>query len=120
LIWKKQLRAERNGSAFFTIPSSVDLHFYTDAAGLPGTEVYVATGLAFMSVLDHVIPLTTPAMLSGGTYWVSVAGSVTGFDFFWDGRSITNNGFATGASASFLFVLCRACSRIHKRLRLAR
>jgi hypothetical protein len=68
LIWKKQLRTERNGSAFFNIPSSFDVHFYADAAGLPGTEVYVATGLAFMGVPDYIIPLTTPAILTAETY----------------------------------------------------
>jgi hypothetical protein len=120
LIWKKQLHTERNGSAFFNISSSFDVYFHTDAAGLPGTEVYVAKGVAFVGVPDYIIPLTTPAMLSEGTCWVSVVGNITRFDFFWDGRSITNNGFATAVSASFLFVLCRACSRIHTRQQLAR
>jgi hypothetical protein len=60
LIWKKQLRTERNGSAFFNISSSFDLHFHTDAARLPGTEVYVAIGLAFIRAPDNIIPLTTP------------------------------------------------------------
>jgi hypothetical protein len=63
------LRTERNGSAFFNIPSSFDVHFHIEAAGLPGTEVYVATGLSFVGVPDYVIPLTTPAILSEGTYW---------------------------------------------------
>jgi hypothetical protein len=56
-MWKKQLRTERNGSAFFNIPSWFDVHFYADVAGLPGTEVYVATGLAFTGVLDYIILL---------------------------------------------------------------
>jgi hypothetical protein len=76
------LRTERNGSAFFNIPSSFDVHFHIEAAGLPGTEVYVATGLSFVGVPDYVIPLTTPAILSEGTYWVSVVGNMTGFDSF--------------------------------------
>ncbi len=119
LIWKKQLRTERNGSAFFNIPGSFDLHFHTDG-GLPGTKVYVAISLALLRVPDYIIPLTTPAILSAETRRVSVVGNITGFDFFWDGRSITNYGFATAVPASFLFASCRACSRIHKRQQLAR
>ena len=65
LIWKKQLRTERNGSVFFNTPSSFDDHFHSYASGLPGTEVYVAAGLAFTGVPDYIIPLTTPAILSG-------------------------------------------------------
>lgn len=47
---------------------------YADAAGLPGANVYTGTGLAYTSAdnLNFVIPLTTPAVLPEGTYWVSV------------------------------------------------
>jgi hypothetical protein len=44
-------------------------NFHTAAAELPGTEVYVATGLAFTGVPDYIIPPTTPAILTAGTYW---------------------------------------------------
>ena len=85
-----------HGSGFFNTPSSFDVHFYTDAEGLPGTEVYVATGLAFVVNLgNYIITVTSPAILSEGTYWVSVVGNITDFAFFWDGRNTTNNGFAT-------------------------
>jgi hypothetical protein len=112
LIWKKQLHTEQTTLPSSTFPSSFDLHFHTDAAGLPGTEVYVATGLVFMGVPGYIIPLTTPAMLTEATCWVSVVDNITGFDLFWDGRSITNNGFATALSASFLF-LCVARVRAY-------
>jgi hypothetical protein len=75
LIWKKQLRTERNGSAFFNIPTSFDLHFHADPAGLPGAAIYVAIGLAFLNVPDDVIPAYHSSELSEETYWVSAAGT---------------------------------------------
>ena len=60
------MRTERNGSAFFNIPSSFDVHFHIEAAGLPGTEVCVATGLAFMGVPDYIITLTIERSSSQG------------------------------------------------------
>src|SRR5437016_6444734 len=81
--------------AGFPTPTSFAVHFYTDASGLPGTEVYVATGLAVVGNPDYVITLTTPAVLSSGTYWVSAVGTITGTNWYWEGRSVTSNGFAT-------------------------
>jgi hypothetical protein len=53
---------------------SFNVNIYADNAGLPGANVYTATGLAYSSAnnLDFVIPLTTPAVLTEGTYWVTV------------------------------------------------
>src|SRR5437870_3426661 len=81
--------------AGFPTPTSFAVHFYTDASGLPGTEVYVATGLAVTGNPDYIITLTTPAVLTSGTYWVSAVGTITGFNWYWEGRSVTSNGFAT-------------------------
>src|SRR6266478_3447017 len=81
--------------AGFGVPTSFDVHFYTDSAGLPGTEVYVATGLAVTGNPDYVITLTSPAVLSSGTYWVSAVGTITASNWYWEGRSITNNTFST-------------------------
>jgi len=83
------------GAPGFPAPASFAVHFYTDASGLPGTEVYVATGLAVVGDPDFVITLTTAANLSEGTYWVSAVGTIVGFNWYWEGRSITSNGFAT-------------------------
>src|SRR2546429_1326203 len=83
------------GAPGFPAPTSFAVHFYTDASGLPGTEVYVATGLAVVGDPDFVITLTTPANLSEGTYWVSAVGTITGTNWYWEGRSVTSNGFAT-------------------------
>ncbi len=83
------------GAPGFPAPTSFAVHFYTDASGLPGTEVYVATGLAVVGDPDFVITLTTPAVLASGTYWVSAVGTITANNWYWEGRSITSNGFAT-------------------------
>jgi hypothetical protein len=76
-------------------PTEFAVHFYTDNAGLPGTEVYVATGLAVVGNPDYIITLTSPAVLSEGTYWVSAVGTIAGTNWFWEGRSVTSNGFST-------------------------
>src|SRR5207249_3931304 len=80
----------------FTSPTSFAVNFYTDnGSGLPGTQVYTASGLAVTGNPDYVITLTTPAVLSSGTYWVSAVGTITGTNWYWEGRSVTSNGFAT-------------------------
>ena len=80
----------------FPTPTSFAVNFYTDnGSGLPGTQVYTASGLAVTGNPDYVITLTTPAVLSSGTYWVSAVGTITGTNWYWEGRSVTSNGFAT-------------------------
>ncbi len=58
--------------------NSFIVNIYSDAAGLPGANVYSAAGLAYTTAdnLNFVIPLTTPAVLTEGTYWVSVVASL--------------------------------------------
>src|SRR5712692_8606984 len=72
--------------AGFPTPTSFAVHFYTDASGLPGTEVYVATGLAVTGNPDYIITLTTAAVLTSGTYWVSAVGTITVNNWYWEGR----------------------------------
>jgi N-acetylneuraminic acid mutarotase len=80
----------------FLDPTSFAVSFYTDnGSGLPGTQVYTASGLAVTGNPDYVITLTSPAVLSEGTYWVSAIGTITGTNWYWEGRSITNNTFST-------------------------
>jgi len=52
--------------------ASFNVFFYQDSGTLPGTNVYTATGLSYSGNPDFVIPLTAPAVLTPGTYWVSV------------------------------------------------
>jgi subtilisin-like proprotein convertase family protein len=92
---------------------AVNVYFYQDAAGLPGTQVYSALGLVPVDVAgDLTVTLTTPAVLASGTYWVSVQ-AVMNFtplgQFFWSTRSIQSgspyawrnpgDGFGTGCAA---------------------
>src|SRR4030095_1933729 len=80
----------------FASPTSFAVTFYLDdGSGLPGTQVYTASGLAVTGNPDYVITLTTPAVLTEGTYWVSAVGTITLGNWYWEGRSITNNTFAT-------------------------
>ena len=62
--------------AYFNGPGpapSVNVFFYQDAAGLPGTQVYSATGLVPSDTAGtFTIALATPAVLPAGTWWVSV------------------------------------------------
>jgi hypothetical protein len=74
---------------------AVNVFFYQNAGGLPGTQVYSALGLVPVDVAgDLTIALTTPAVLSSGTYWVSVQ-SVMNFtplgQYFWSTRSVQSN-----------------------------
>lgn len=56
---------------------AVNVWFYQDAAGLPGTQVYEALGLVPIdpgALGNFTIDLTVSAVLPAGTYWVSVQG----------------------------------------------
>ena len=80
----------------FPSPTSFAVTFYTDnGSGLPGMQVYTARGLAVVGNPDYTILLTTPAVLTAGTYWVSAVGTITGSNWYWEGRSITDNTYST-------------------------
>ncbi len=80
----------------FALPISFTVNFYLDnGSGLPGTQVYTANGLAVVGNPDYIITLTTPAVLTSGTYWVSAIGTISGFNWYWEGRSVTSNTFST-------------------------
>ena len=82
--------------AGFPLPTSFAVTFYLDnGSGFPGTQVYTASGLAVTGNPDYVITLTVPAVLSSGTYWVSAVGTISGTNWYWEGRSVTNNTFST-------------------------
>jgi hypothetical protein len=84
---------------------------YQDAAGLPGTNVYTGLSQAYTSADDvnFVITLSPSAVLTPGTYWISVQARMDfalGGQFDWQDRSILANtagawqnpgdGFGTG------------------------
>jgi hypothetical protein len=92
---------------------SFHVFIYQDAAGLPGSVVYTALNQSYSTSnnIDFVVTLSTPAVLTEGTYWVSVQSRMdyNGNDqWFWKDRSVQNNnpaawqnpgdGFGTGCT----------------------
>ena len=93
--------------------ASVDVVFYADDAGLPGTAVYTATNIIPLSDVggDISVALPSPAVLSAGNYWISVVGNMDfspSGQWFWSTRSTQSgnayawqnplNGFGTGCT----------------------
>ncbi|MCB8916396.1 MAG: proprotein convertase P-domain-containing protein [Ardenticatenaceae bacterium] len=74
---------------------SVNVWFYQDAAGLPGTEVYSALGVIPTDVAGSLtINLPVPAVLPAGTYWVSVQARMDFVPFGqwgWTERTVQSN-----------------------------
>ena len=55
------------------VPDNFNVFFYTDSGSLPGTQVYSATAQSFsIAGSTYTITLAVPAVLTEGTYWVSV------------------------------------------------
>jgi hypothetical protein len=80
---------------------SANVWFYQDAAGLPGAQVYEA--LAVVPTTDTTgsitLDLPSPAMLSGGTYWVSIQANL---DFTVGGQwGWTENTVLTGSESAW-------------------
>jgi len=75
--------------------ASMNVYFYTNGGTLPATPVYTATNLAFsVTGEDFSVPLTVPAVLSAGTYWVSVQARLDftpGGEFGWYDRTVQSN-----------------------------
>ena len=53
--------------------ASFNVFFYQNSGTLPGTNVYTATGQSYVNAAGvFQVTLTAPAVLTAGTYWVSV------------------------------------------------
>ena len=53
--------------------ASFNVFFYQNSGGLPGTQVYTATGQSYVNSSGvFQVTLGSPAVLGPGTYWVSV------------------------------------------------
>lgn len=93
---------------------SFHVYIYQDAGGLPGSVVYTALNQTYTSGnnIDFVVTLTTPAVLTEGTYWISAVARMdyNGKDqWFWKDRTLQNNnpaawqnpgdGFGSGCTA---------------------
>ena len=73
---------------------SFNVYFYQNSGALPATPVYTATGLAYTGSSDFVIPLTSPAVLPAGTYWLSVQARqdfTPNGEFGWEDRTVQSN-----------------------------
>jgi hypothetical protein len=90
---------------------SFHVFFYQDAGGLPGTLVDTRLANPFTGDPDFVITLTSPVILTAGTYWVSVQSRQdfgTAGQWFWHNRDVQSgsgaawqnpgDGFATGCT----------------------
>ncbi|HET9047800.1 MAG TPA: choice-of-anchor R domain-containing protein [Chiayiivirga sp.] len=91
---------------------TVNVYFYQDAGGLPGAQVYSATGLVPTDASGtFTIALTSPAVLTAGTWWVSVQARMdysVGGQWGWTQRTVQSNspsawinpadGFGTGCA----------------------
>ncbi len=97
--------------------ASLNVRFYDTSGTLPGTMVYEALGLATVDTAgDFATPLTSPAVLGAGTYWVSVQPNQDLGQWFWDARSVQSNnpsawrnpgdGFGTGCTAFTATMTC--------------
>ena len=77
------------------VPNSFNVFFYTNSGGLPGTQVYSATAQSFViGGSTYSITLTVPAVLTAGTYWVSVQARMdfTGNgEWGWTDRTVQSN-----------------------------
>ncbi len=74
---------------------SVNVFFYDNAAGLPGTEVYSALGVVPVDTAgSFVITLPVAAVLPAGTYWLSVQANLdfgVGGQWGWTERTVLSN-----------------------------
>lgn len=75
---------------------AVNVYFYANSGTLPGAQVYSALGVAPTSDVggDLTITLAAPAVLTAGTYWVSVQADMAFTPFgqwFWSTRTVQSN-----------------------------
>ncbi len=87
-----------------------NVFFYADNAGLPGTQVYSATGQSYAQVgTTFTVTLTTPAVLTEGTYWVEVQAHmpfVPNGEWGWTDRTVQSNNPAAWQNPGGGFGLC--------------
>src|SRR5215475_3194243 len=92
------------------VPDNFNVFFYTDSAGLPGTQVYSGTAEPFViSGSTYTINLTVPAVLTEGTYWVSVQAHEVftgGGQWGWTDRSTQSNSPAAWQNPGGGFGVC--------------
>src|SRR6476659_3126036 len=92
------------------VPDNFNVFFYTDSAGLPGTQIYSGTAQPFViSGSTYTINLAVPAVLTEGNYWVSVQAPEVltgGGQWGWTDRSIQSNSPAAWQNPGGGFGVC--------------
>ena len=102
--------------------ASFNVYFYQDSGGLPGALVASAPLSSYTGgPPDFVITLSSPAVLSAGTYWVSVQSRqdfTPNGQWFWHNRDVQSNqgaawqnpgnGFGTGCTTWVRKTSCSA------------
>ena len=72
-----------------------NVFFYQNSGSLPGTQVYSATAQSYVNNSGvFQVTLTVPAVLTAGTYWVSVQAHMsltTNGQWFWTDRTVQTN-----------------------------
>jgi VCBS repeat protein len=91
---------------------SFNVFFYQNNGGLPGTSVYTATGQSYVNNSGvFQITLNTPAVLTSGTYWVSVQARMDfspNGQWYWTDRTVQTNSPATWQNPGGGFGFCPA------------
>jgi hypothetical protein len=89
---------------------SFNVFFYQDSGGLPGTNVYTATSQSYVNNSGvFQISLTAPAVLSSGTYWVSVQARMDfnpNGQWYWTDRTVQTNSPAAWQNPGGGFGVC--------------
>jgi len=84
--------------------NSLNVFFYSDSAGFPGTQVYSATSQPFtQSGTTFTVNLPAPAVLTAGAYWVEIQANVTfgtEGEWGWTARTVTSNNAAAWQNPS--------------------
>jgi len=99
--------------AYFNGPGPADsfsVRFYSDAAMLPGTEVFSQLNATYIETSGNfAITLSPPAVLTEGTYWVSVQANMdfsVGGQWGWTDRTVQSNSEAAWQNPGGGFGIC--------------
>src|SRR5262245_8153138 len=97
------------------VPDNFNVFFYTDSGGLPGTQIYSATAQTFViGGSTYSITLAAPAVLTSGTYWVSVQAHMTftgNGQWGWTDRTVQSNQGAAWQNPGGGFGVCPTWTR---------
>jgi hypothetical protein len=88
---------------------------YTDNAGFPSTQIYSALHQPIVqSGTTFTVNLPTPAVLTGGRYWVEIQANMTFStqgEWAWKDRTVTSNNAAAWRNPGGGFGICQSWSR---------